>query len=80
MVGLGSILYRYALHKNISQVSSEENLEIFADAAKVSPYALSAMKWAVGQELIVGMDGKLVPQGKATRAQVATILMRYITK
>lgn len=35
------------------------------------------MKWAVAEGLINGMDGKLVPQGSATRAQVAAILMRF---
>ena len=37
------------------------------------------MNWAVGQGLIAGMEnGTLVPQGSATRAQVATILMRFV--
>ena len=36
------------------------------------------MQWAVGEGLIAGSEGKLLPQGNATRAQVATILMRFI--
>ena len=39
-----------------------------------------AMQWTVGEGIINGSDGKLLPQGSATRAQVATILMRYIEK
>jgi hypothetical protein len=35
------------------------------------------VEWAVGAELINGMDGNLKPKGTATRAQVATILMRF---
>lgn len=35
------------------------------------------MRWAVGAGIVNGMDGKLNPQGEATRAQMATMLMRY---
>ncbi|MBQ3357178.1 MAG: S-layer homology domain-containing protein [Oscillospiraceae bacterium] len=38
------------------------------------------MSWAVGEGIIGGSDGKLLPQGNATRAQVATILMRFIQR
>ena len=46
-------------------------------SASVSPYAVEAMRWAVGAGIVNGMDGKLNPQGEATRAQMATMLMRY---
>lgn len=50
----------------------------FADASKVSGYAVDAMNWAVSVGLINGVaEGTLTPQGNATRAQIATILMRY---
>ena len=45
---------------------------------QVSDYAADALAWAVGEGLILGSEGKLLPQGDATRAQVATILMRYL--
>ena len=77
---MATILYRYAMYNGMDAVTMEENLSGFADEAQVSPYAIGAMNWSVGQELINGMDGKLVPQGQATRAQVATILMRYLTQ
>lgn len=49
------------------------------DSASVSAYALEAVRWAVGEGLISGTDaGLLAPQGSATRAQVATILMRFV--
>ena len=53
------------------------SLSSFGDSASVSAYALEAGRWAVGEGLISGTDaGLLAPQGSATRAQVATILMR----
>lgn len=77
---MAAILYRYAVYNGMDAVTMEEDLGAFADHSKVSSYASTAMNWAVGQELVNGMDGKLVPQGQATRAQVATILMRYLTR
>lgn len=53
------------------------DLSAFTDSASVSPYAVEAMRWAVGAGIVNGMDGKLNPQGEATRAQMATMLMRY---
>ena len=77
---MATILYRYAVYNGMDTVTMEENLDAFADNTKVSSYASAAMNWAVGQQLINGIDGKLAPQGQATRAQVATILMRYLTQ
>ena len=48
-------------------------------ASKVSRWAADAVQWACGAGLITGDEaGKLNPQGKATRAEAATILMRYL--
>ena len=55
-------------------------LTAFSDADKVSGYASEAMQWAVAEGLLQGSNGKLNPQGSATRAQVATILMRFMEK
>ena len=60
--------------------SKRGDLSAFPDANKISAYAKEAIAWAVGEGLINGSDGKLLPQGNATRAQVATILMRFIEK
>lgn len=46
----------------------------FSDGDKVSGYAKEAMKWAIGEEIISGSNGKLDPQGLATRAQMARIM------
>ena len=50
----------------------------YADYAEISEYALEAMAWANAKGLITGDGGTLNPQGAATRAQVATIFMRFI--
>ena len=62
-------------------VSYTHLLDGFRDAAQVSSYAEAALKWAVGSELITGKTGNLLdPRGNATRAEIATILMRLIQK
>lgn len=74
---MATILYRYSDSQGID-TSASTDLNSFPDASKVSGYAADAIKWAVAEGLINGSDGKLLPQGNATRAQVATILMRFI--
>ena len=76
---LATILYRYAKQKGYD-VSKSAALTGFSDADKVSGYAAEAMQWAVAEGLLQGSNGKLNPQGSATRAQVATILMRFMEK
>lgn len=70
---LATMLWRYA-----GSPAADGSLEGFTDADKVSGYAQDAMRWAVGADIINGMDGALAPGGSATRAQVATMLMRYV--
>jgi len=71
---IAAILYRYAG----AEAVEEDSLKDFVDADKVNAYAVDAMNWAVSVGLINGMDdATLAPQGNATRAQIATILMRY---
>ena len=54
------------------------DLSAFTDAGGVSEWAENAMAWAVGNGVITGVtDTTLVPQGGATRAQAAAILMRF---
>ena len=75
---MAAILNRYAGFKGYD-VSAADNLAAYTDAGHVSDWALASIKWAVGEKLITGMTTTtLVPQGNATRAQVASILMRYI--
>lgn len=68
-----TMLWRYAGRPAVSG-----SLAGFTDADRVSSYAIDAMRWAVSTGIIGGMgNGTLAPQGKATRAQVATMLMRF---
>lgn len=70
------MIYRYAKKCGVD-VSGSKNLERFADVNEVSDWALDAMKWANSVDLIKGIgDTMLSPKHTATRAQVATILMR----
>lgn len=73
---LAAILYRYAKFCGYDVTASAE-IDMFSDAGTVSSYALTAMKWASAEGLINGSGSKLDPQGSATRAQVAAILMRF---
>ena len=74
---LATMLYRYAKERGMVKADAQADLSTFADGAAVSPYAAEAMRWAVAVGIVNGMDGKLVPQGEATRAQMAAMLMRY---
>ena len=78
---LAAILYRYTAKYAPDATGNAASLAAYPDAGSVSAYARDAMAWAVGNGLISGLPhGKtdyLEPGGSATRAQVATILMRY---
>ena len=74
---LAAVLYRYSNAQGMD-TSRQASLNVFPDGGKVSAWAVQALSWAVAEGLVGGSDGKLLPQGNATRAQVATILMRYI--
>ena len=78
---LAAILYRYTAKYAPDATGNAASLADYPDAGSVSSYARDAMAWAVGNGLISGIPyGKtdyLEPGGSATRAQVATILMRY---
>lgn len=69
---LVTMLYRYA-----GSPSTDGSLTTFADSASVSPYAVTAMQWAVASGIVNGSNGRLNPQSNATRAEVAAILMRF---
>ena len=76
---LAAILYRYAQAKGYDvSVGEDTNILSYADALDVSEWAIPAMQWACGSGVINGVtDSTLVPQGNATRAQAATMLMRF---
>ena len=73
---LAAMLYRYAKMKGYD-VSASASLSGYTDASSVSGWAKEAMQWAVGSGLIQGSNNALTPQANASRAQIATILMRF---
>lgn len=73
---LAAMLYRYAKMKGYD-VSASASLSGYTDASSVSGWAKEAMQWAVGSGLIQGSGNALTPQANASRAQIATILMRF---
>ena len=73
---LVTVLYRYAESKGYD-VSASADLSGYPDAGQVQDYAQPAMAWAVAEGIVEGVDGTLNPAGNATRAQIATILMRF---
>ena len=74
---MATILYRYAKKKGID-TGKRGDLSGFPDGSKVESWAKDAVQWTVAEKIIGGSEGYLLPQGNATRAQVATILMRFI--
>ena len=74
---MATILFRYAQKKGVD-TSKRGELSGFPDSGAVSSWAKDAVQWTVAEKIINGSDGKLLPQGNATRAQVAAILMRFL--
>ena len=78
---LAAILYRYA-NLNGVDVSAQADLSVYPDGGSVSPWAQKSVSWAVAEGLISGTTSGdavvLSPQGGATRAMVAAIMMRFV--
>ena len=73
-----TILYCYANYKGYDTTQGGMAVQEFWDYENISDYAKPAMDWAVNADIIRGMnDNKLMPQGKATRAEGATMLMNF---
>ena len=70
------MMYRFAQYKKYDVKDSTE-LDSFPDHEKVSEFAEAAVKWASATGLIRGDQGNINPQGNASRAQCATIMMRF---
>ena len=77
---LAAVLRNYAAYKGLD-VSASGSLSTFTDAARVSDWAKESVEWAVGSGLLGGYeDSTLQPQGTTTRAEVASVLQRYLEK
>ena len=78
---LAAVLYRYA-GKVGMDVTARADLKLFPDAGSVSAYATDALSWCVANGIVNGTlehgTAYLDPQGSATRAQVATLMSRYL--
>ena len=77
---MAAILYRYTKFKGGNVETSRNYLSKFTDGDTVSEYAVDAMNWAVACGLINGTGDKLMPTARASRAQVAAIIHRYLTR
>ena len=70
-----TMLWRYAG----SPAATGNGISAFTDAADVSDWAVGGLNWALEEGIVTGMgDGILAPQGTATRAQAAAMLMRFV--
>lgn len=78
---MATMMYRYAESKGYD-VGQKSDISGFNDASSVSDFAKEAMEWAYGTGIITGKYGEtmLDPKGNATRAECATIIMRFIEK
>ena len=75
-----TILYRYAMYKDYD-TSAYSSFNKFVDGANVSGFAEDAMHWAVSENLIIGKEGsRLDPKGAASRAEIAAMLQRFVTR
>ena len=79
---MAAILWRYAARLS-RDVSADGDLSGFADAASVSAYAVPALEWARATGLVEGIEQggalRLAPGDPTTRAQMATLLLRFLT-
>ena len=65
------------LWRNAGSPIAGGDLSRFSDADSVSAYALNAVRWAASNGILSGINGRIEPQGTATRAQVAAMVARY---
>lgn len=77
---MASLFYRYAAYQK-EDTAVEGSLDGFHDADQISAWAADAVRWAVARGVISGdTSGNFRPAGTATRAEVASVLMRYLRR
>lgn len=75
---LAAMLYRYDQNAGVDTASDTTVLNKFTDASSIPSYAVEPLAWAVKNGIVSGTSATTItPSGSATRAQVATMLMRY---
>lgn len=70
------ILYKYARLKGYD-TGKTAGLWSYPDGGQVSSYARGSMEWAVGEGILSGSNGQLLPRGTATRAQMAVMMEKF---
>lgn len=76
-----AMLYRYAEYAGVDTTADTSTLSQFTDTCSIPSYAIEPLAWAVGSGIVSGTSATAIsPNGSATRAQVATMLMRYAQK
>ena len=74
---LATLIYRYANYKKYAAKDGDKLN--FTDADRVSTYAVPALSWATANGVVTGRDdGSVDPQGGATRAETAIVMMRLL--
>ena len=73
---LAVILWKYSKYKGKDKDVTADFTK-FSDSSKISDYARKGMNWALGVGVMHGSNGKLNPQGTATRAEAAAMLSNY---
>ena len=76
---LAVILWKYSRYKGTYKNKTADYSK-FSDSKKISDFAQKGMNWAVGVGVITGSQGKLLPQGNATRAEAVSMIYKYCTK
>lgn len=74
---MATVLYRYASARGVDTSVADSSLGVFNDADAVSSWAEDAVRWAVGEGILRGIEGGIAPQNSLTRAEMATMLMRF---
>ncbi len=78
---IATILYQYVLSTGETVKADASVLAVYGDNASVSSWAADGMAWAVKEGILTGKPGSLLaPTDSATRAEVATMLMRFLSK
>ena len=76
---LAVILWKYSKYKGTCKDKTADYSK-FSDSKNISDFAKKGMNWAVGAGVITGSNGKLSPQGNATRAEAVSMIYKYCTK
>ena len=74
---LATMLYRYAQTQGYN-VEDKADLSGYPDYRYVNDFAQEAMQWCVAKGIITGDNGNLSPQKSASRAECATMVMRFL--